>query len=360
MNAHPHDIPVRSLQDAPFPKPGPNEKSRDALPDAPTRESSKTLCEMTNLLEAIPASQKHPLTRRWWLGPVASAIWHVGILLLAVFGGLFAASQIEPPLTVLGEIALNGLAGPGGMGGDGQQSGASPAIASEPVAGPVGELAQLAEPPAPPAEDPAPAPEPETVTQAPDPKPVLDTALPEPKKKLEPEPKPEPKPKPKHKPKPRHVASRKAAPAQSSDQAKAVSPALATGEGTGQGIGGDGPGKGLGHGNGPPGVGGGPGGGGGGTNIGQFGQGNGPRFRHRSLPRYPDGAKRLNQEGKVCLCLTIDASGVLRNVHVVSHSGLDFVEEALRAIRASTFYPATIKGQPIFSRALLTIRFKLG
>jgi len=363
MNAHPHDTPLRFLQGISVPKEILDEWSLEAMPEAPPRESIEALRETAQRLTAMCASSEASPRKHWWIGPMASVTWHGVILLLALVGGLFAVNQLDPPLTVLGEISLGGLAGPGGMGGDGQQSGASPAPAAEAASGPVGELAQEAETATLPTEETPPPPEPEAVTEAPDPTPVLDTALPEPEKiqkpEPEPQPKPQPKPKPKPKPKPRPVAVRKAAPAQTADQAKPAAPALGTGTGTGQGIGGEGPGKGLGHGDGPPGVGGGPGGGGGGNHIGQFGQGDGPRFRHRSLPRYPLEAKRLNQEGNVCLCLTIDASGTLRDVKVMSHSGMEFVEEALRAIHASTFYPASVKGQPVLSRALLTIRFKL-
>ncbi len=104
----------------------------------------------------------------------------------------------------------------------------------------------------------------------------------------------------------------------------------------------------------------GPGGGGGGDYVGQFGQGDGPTFRHRCLPRYPDEARSGNQEGRVVLRLFIDAGGILRDVEVLEHSGLDFVAEAVRAIRASSFFPAKRQGQPVPCRAVLAIRFKLG
>jgi protein TonB len=121
---------------------------------------------------------------------------------------------------------------------------------------------------------------------------------------------------------------------------------------------GEGPGKGLTPGSGPGGTG--DGRGDGGLYVGEFGQGDGPRFRHRSPLRYPDAAKRAGVEGKVRLRLDIDAEGVLRNVAVVEHSGLEFVEEALRAIKASTFYPARRQGRSEACNALLTIRFALG
>jgi protein TonB len=56
--------------------------------------------------------------------------------------------------------------------------------------------------------------------------------------------------------------------------------------------------------------------------------------------------------------LRIDADGVLRDVSVVEHSGLEFVDEALRAVKASSYHPAMRQGRPIPCNALLPIRFK--
>ncbi len=356
MNAHPQGRPGGEIHVTSFPGLLSGKAMSSRRPVAPPQESIRSLGDPAALFPDAPDCLRLALTRRWWIWPLVSASFHGLILALALLGGMFAVSQVETPLAVMGEISLDGLAGPGGDGGDGRESGGSPAVVSEPLSGPSGDLAQMApnEPVAP--EKALVEPEPEPPVQ--ESTPVLDTSLPEPEKIVPPEPKPEPKPKPKPKPKP--VAARPAAPDHSVDQAREHTPVVATGEGTGLGIGGEGPGKGLGHGEGAPGIGGGPGGGGGGSAVGQFGKGDGPRFRHRSTPRYPDGAKRANTEGRVCLCLSIDAEGILRDVNVVSHTGLEFVEEALRAIRASTFFPATFKGQPISSRAMLTIHFKLG
>ena len=178
-------------------------------------------------------------------------------------------------------------------------------------------------------------PKPEAVTAEAEPQPILDPQAVKEPKKVEPEPKPKPKPKRKLVQKLRslvaHTAAAEAAPPKGPITApNAPENGLGTGTGTGQGDGaGLGPGKGLGHGDGPPGIGGGPGGSGRGL---QFGQGNGPRFRHRALPSYPSEAKADNKEGKVTLRLTIDESGILRNVEIM--------------IVASSKDPKTI-GQPL-------------
>lgn len=134
---------------------------------------------------------------------------------------------------------------------------------------------------------------------------------------------------------------------------------MGSGEGA-PGIDGQGGGKGPGHGPGTGGLGGtGPGGGGGGEYVGAFGRGDGPTFRHRTLPRYPANARIDGEEGSVVLRLFINASGELQNAEVVRQSGLEFARSALAAVKASTFFPAKRGGRPVPCRALLTIHFKL-
>ena len=67
----------------------------------------------------------------------------------------------------------------------------------------------------------------------------------------------------------------------------------------------------------------------------------------------------MGQEGTVVLRLAIGALGQLMDVDVVSSAGVTLDQAAIRAIRASTFHPATRQGRPVDSLALLPIRFKL-
>ena len=91
----------------------------------------------------------------------------------------------------------------------------------------------------------------------------------------------------------------------------------------------------------------------------RFGFGSGPRFLRRVLPRYPRKARRLGIEGRVLLRLAIDATGRLTRVEVVNGAGNGFDEEAVSAIRQSTYKPAVHDGKPIACEALLPIRFEL-
>lgn len=90
-----------------------------------------------------------------------------------------------------------------------------------------------------------------------------------------------------------------------------------------------------------------------------FGSGDGPRFVQRVLPKYPRLARELGKEGRVVLQLTIDERGRLAHVEVVSKAGSGFDEEAVRAVKSSTFFPAKRNGKPVTSIARLPIRFQL-
>ncbi|KHK01482.1 Ferric siderophore transport system, periplasmic binding protein TonB [Desulfovibrio sp. TomC] len=294
---------------------------------------------------------------------MASAGLHGLVAAALVVCAVLAGPAPEPPLAVIGHFDLGGLDGGGPVGGDGQDSGldgaarTATAVSPTEAATSVEAAAPTSQPSArtetdPPAEPtPQPIPEPPAV-----PTPDLDRRT------------PPPKPRATTKAHPKAVAARaqpagppSAQPAETEAghvSATGTGSGANAGEGNGQGRLGEGPGKGLTPGAGPGGNG--DGQGHGGMYVGEFGRGDGPTFRHRSPLRYPDAARRTGQEGKVRLRLEIDAEGVLRNVSVVEHTGLEFVEEALRAIKASTFYPAKRQGRPEPCHALLTIRFALG
>jgi protein TonB len=91
----------------------------------------------------------------------------------------------------------------------------------------------------------------------------------------------------------------------------------------------------------------------------KFGSGTGPRFLRRILPEYPRKARRLGIEGRVILRIAIDATGRLEKVEVVQHAGHGFEEEAVRAVRQSTYRAVTQNGKPVACEALLPIRFEL-
>ncbi len=90
-----------------------------------------------------------------------------------------------------------------------------------------------------------------------------------------------------------------------------------------------------------------------------FGSLNGPRFLRKTMPVYPPLAKRLQKEGNVLLRLTIDERGLPVNVEIVKSAGFGFDEEAVKAVKNSTFVPAKKEGKPITCKVLPPIRFIL-
>jgi len=102
-----------------------------------------------------------------------------------------------------------------------------------------------------------------------------------------------------------------------------------------------------------------PGGPGGGVVDARFGAANGPKFHRLVKPRYPSVARQLGKEGTVVLRVTIDEKGRAIHVEVLTRAGSGFEEEAILAVKESTFIPARLNGHAVKSRAVLPIRFTL-
>lgn len=84
-----------------------------------------------------------------------------------------------------------------------------------------------------------------------------------------------------------------------------------------------------------------------------------PEFLKRVLPRYPRLAREMGREGTVVLALAIGEDGRLEDVEILESAGADFDEEALRAVRASSFRPAVRDGRAVACRAILPVKFVL-
>lgn len=82
-----------------------------------------------------------------------------------------------------------------------------------------------------------------------------------------------------------------------------------------------------------------------------------PRPLDLVAPAYPSRAQRLEQDGRVVVCFTVDESGTVREPVVVSSSDTLFNDPVLEAIAASRFFPAHSEGQPVKSTACRTYRF---
>jgi protein TonB len=90
-----------------------------------------------------------------------------------------------------------------------------------------------------------------------------------------------------------------------------------------------------------------------------FGSSEGPHFLKRELPKYPVLAREREKEGTVILRLSIDELGRLVDVSILRRAGSGFDEEAVRAVRNSSFSPARKNGKPVSCWARLPIRFVL-
>lgn len=267
----------------------------------------------------------------------------VALTLTVSMAGVRARTEPPPVLldVVFGAPGGDGSPGDGAPGAEGKAggSGPGPQAAKAPQPTPV-----------------APAPTIVAPAKSAPPKPVV-TAH----KRAQPRPKPAPAP---------TLAPGKIAPAAESAQPEPQVAAASVGGGSGvagdigvagSGGGGTGGGGGQGSGQGKGGAGDGPGAGGhgGGAYDGVFGSGNGPTFARRVPPVYPPQARRFGREGEVVLRLSIDAAGRLLAAEVVKEGGAGFDAAALAAVRASSYRPALLAGQPVPSRALLRVRFQL-
>lgn len=287
-------------------------------------------------------------------GVALSVLFHVtAFFLMVIVPFMLPSRQIPLPLCMVDLLVLNMTAGAGGGEagdmrlGDGEPEPTYPAeVADPPEPEPVAEseperpdavyLSELKEPP-------------ETA-------PPVEKKIEEPKEKPKPKPKPQPKPvrierpapRPDERPRP-ETAKAGAQESPGGDVGKGMGTENGTGtglaySGTGHGTG-PGSGAGLGSGHGPMDA--------------SFGSGSGPRFATKALPKYPRLARELGKEGTVLLRLTIDERGRLLDVEVLRRAGSGLDEEAVRAVRESSFSPAKVNGKPVSCRAQLPIRFVL-
>ena len=77
-------------------------------------------------------------------------------------------------------------------------------------------------------------------------------------------------------------------------------------------------------------------------------------------PPYPAASRRLREEGKVILRVSVTAEGVAENVEIRTSSGSARLDEsALRTVRQWKFVPAKRGDTPVQSSVLVPIVFKL-
>lgn len=90
-----------------------------------------------------------------------------------------------------------------------------------------------------------------------------------------------------------------------------------------------------------------------------FGSSGGPGFIKQVVPRYPEHARERGREGIVILMVTVSESGHPVEVTVIEGAGFGFDEEAVKAVKKSTFSPVVRNGKPVACRAKLPVHFVL-
>ncbi len=85
----------------------------------------------------------------------------------------------------------------------------------------------------------------------------------------------------------------------------------------------------------------------------------GPSFKNMVKPEYPEFARRMGKESYVLLRVMIDEYGNVKKVDVIQSGGKIFDEEAIKAIKRSTFNPAKENGRPVPCYVKIPIRFQL-
>jgi protein TonB len=75
---------------------------------------------------------------------------------------------------------------------------------------------------------------------------------------------------------------------------------------------------------------------------------------------YPSASRRLNEEGRVIVVVTIGTDGKMKTTQVATSSGFERLDGAAECvIRKLSFNPGMRDGQPVEAQATLPITFKL-
>ena len=83
-----------------------------------------------------------------------------------------------------------------------------------------------------------------------------------------------------------------------------------------------------------------------------------PVPRAKSMPAYPDDARRQGIEALVVVKFIVDESGSVSDVKIVKGHPL-FDEVVLASVRTWTFEPATLEGKPVRMARMVKIPFRL-
>jgi periplasmic protein TonB len=84
-----------------------------------------------------------------------------------------------------------------------------------------------------------------------------------------------------------------------------------------------------------------------------------PKPRAISQPAYTSAAREANVEGRVRVEVSVDATGKVTGVRLLSGLGYGLDDAALEAARRATFDPGTRCGKPVSATFVIAMRFSL-
>ena len=84
-----------------------------------------------------------------------------------------------------------------------------------------------------------------------------------------------------------------------------------------------------------------------------------PQYKFKVEPKYPEVAAKADKEGQVILQATIDENGIPRDIVAITKIGFGLEEEAIGALKKTTFHPATKGGNPISLEVEIPYSFTL-
>jgi len=86
---------------------------------------------------------------------------------------------------------------------------------------------------------------------------------------------------------------------------------------------------------------------------------NRPELVNQIKPEYPEKVKKKGVTGTVILDALIDREGCVRDTYVLKGMPFGLTESSIAAVKSWAFNPATLNGEPVKVRYVLTISFHL-
>lgn len=84
-----------------------------------------------------------------------------------------------------------------------------------------------------------------------------------------------------------------------------------------------------------------------------------PQIIHRIEPQFSEEARKAKWAGgEVMATILIDAEGVVQNVNVTDHPGMDIDKMTVEALKQWKFKPAVKDGKPAATTATVKVLFK--